>query len=244
MLVKTMQAVVDRVINLANIDGQEAGTDPRHAQAGLVLEINDSYRLMLEHYTSEGFREFITPTVSATGPSVPETGETYGVVDYPLNALSLQGFDVFYQGEWRELEEIDWEERRTVATQQQGSARPFYYSLRSFGSVSAATEAAGKIAFSPFVPSITYRLHVLQDWADITNVSHKLIFPNQAGHDLVVFDMVFKVAGLRDGDRAKRVELALRAIESAKERIGSFVPKVTQTGSKTIRRAANFRSGR
>jgi hypothetical protein len=244
VLVKTAAQALARVISLADLTGQTTGSDPRHPEADLLLVLNDSYRMVREHYTTVGFREYIEPTTPLTGPAAPETDETYGVVDYPTSALSLQGFDVFdpSTSEWEPLEEIDWEERRTFQTQRQ-PRRPGFYSLRSFGSVSGATEAAGKIAFFPFVASMTYRLHILPEWTDITDTAHKFIFPSPAGFDLMVMDAVWKVSGLRDGDKQKRVALAAQGIVDAKSRIGSYVPRVTNTGPKTIRRARNWRSG-
>lgn len=243
MLVKTAAQALARLVSLADIDGQTTGTNPRHAEADNLVMLNDSYRMTREHYTIKGFRYYIEPTASSTGPSAAETGETYGVVDYPVTALSLQGFDVFYDGDWHPLEEIDWENRRRFQCQATRPRYPQYFALRSFGSVSGATEAAGKIAFFPFVSGITYRLHILPEWQDITEPTHKFIFPNQAGYDLMIGDAVFKVAGMRDGDKAKRVVLAQQLIERAKVTIGEFVPKVVTAGPKTMRRAPSFRGG-
>lgn len=244
MLVKTLAQANARLVSLADIDGQTTGTNPRHPAADNALMLSDSYRMVREHYTSKGFRYYVEPTSSGTGPSAPETGETYGVVDYPVTALSLVGFDVYDDGDWHPLEEVEWEDRRRFQQDTGRVRRPGFFALRSFGSVSGATEAAGKIAFFPFKASITYRLHILPEWADITEASHKFIFPNQSGYDLMIADAVFKIAGLRDGDKAKRVVLAQQMIERAKVAIGEFVPKVVSAGPKTVRRAPNYRVGR
>lgn len=242
MLVKTAAQALARVVSLADIDGQTSGTNPRHAEADNLLMLNDSYRMVREHYTVNGFREYITVGAEGTGPSTAETNETYGVVDYPTTVMSLVGFDVLLEGRWRPLEEIDWEERRSF--QHDGSREPKFYSLRSFGSVSGATASAGKIAFFPFVPSITYRLHTLDEWTDITDTTHAFILPSQSGYDLMVYDTAWKIAALRDGDRNARAQWLMRGIETAKAAIGTFTPKVTQTGPKTIRRDRYYRSSR
>lgn len=245
MIVKTLQQVHDRVASLADVAGQTTGTNPRHPEADNFLMINDSYATYREHLVTKGFREFISPTAALDGPAAPETLETYGVVDFPTTAMALTGFDVLDGSEWRPLEEIDWEERRSwQQTLTGGAARPLYYSLRSFGEVSAAAESVGKVAFFPFKATVKYRLHILPEWVAITNGTHKMIFPSSSGFDFVVAHAVIKIAGMRDGDKAKRVVIAQAMLDAAIAQIGQFVPRLTSSGAKTIRRSPSYRSGR
>lgn len=242
MLVKTVQQAHDRLVSLADINGQTTGTNPRHVEADNILMLNDTYRSVREHFTVNGFREFITPSATLTGPAAAETGETYGVVDFPVTATSLQGFDVLYDGRWYSLEEVDWEERRSF--QVTSARRPEYYSLRTFGTVVTTAEAVGKIAFFPFVPSISYRIQTLDEWQDITTTTHKFIYPSQAAYDFHIYGTAWKIVALRDGDKSQRANWLAEGVRSAKETIGVFVSKVTQTGPKTIRRDRNYRSTR
>lgn len=242
MLVKTLAQSSDRVISLANIAGEIIGTNPRHPLADNYLMINDSHRMMRTFVYGKGFRQYGQPTTIGNGPAAPETNETYGIVDYPINVVGLYGFDVLYNGLWYSLEQIDWEERRSYQCVGSTPYLPSYFSVRSIGTVATATEAIGSIAFFPFVANITYRLHVQLEWADISNVSHKFIFAEQCWYDLMIYDAVWKIAVIRDQNKAGRAGMVAEGIKNAKELIGTYLPQMAKTGPMTQRRSANYRA--
>lgn len=240
MISQTLDQVYQRVLDYADIRGQ----DTRHVPATVQIWINDSYSAIRTWSVTKGFREFITEGSQLTLPAAPDAGETYGTVPLPANAISLQGFDVFYSGRWVPLEVVDWEMRRKLQPRGIQSPCPRWFAVLQRAVLSnPTTMAAGEVAYFPFAAGLPYRLFTLDEWVPITNTAHLMIFPSQSWLDAVAYETALKVVALKDGDNHKRSQWVAKQLIDAQERIIATIPKLTQTGPKTMRRDANYRSG-
>ncbi len=239
MLTSTLAETYARIVDFADIGGQ----DDRHPPATVKGWSNDSYRNVRTWSVGQGFRDFITEGSILNLPAAPSTNETYGVIPLPASVLSVQGLDVFIDGCWRTLEQVDWEMRRRLQSRSAG-ARPMWFAVRNrLVLTNPTTGGAGEVAYFPFSGAGQYRLFTLEEWTTITNDAHLFVFPAQAWLDAVCYEAALKVVALKDGDNTKRANWLRAQLDDARANILATLPKLTETGPKTMRRDTNYRSG-
>lgn len=243
MIVCTLGEMKRAVEYGAGIRGQ-IGTGPtfRHPDVDVEAEINSSYGEFRELLVEKDFDFFLEETAQANLPTGrADTAETYSVVDWPLAAQLIKRVDVFVNNEWTSLEDIDWSQLRlpicgngtSIAT------RPLYFSAKSFGTVTAATEAAGKIALAPFASRGKYKLSYLPRWTDITDDTHEFIFPTETGKRWVVWNTIARIS-IRDEDPGKRYDKSVTERGLCEARIGRFSARTIATGGTRMRRSKNY----
>jgi hypothetical protein len=243
LLTKTLEETFATVVDWADVGGQTDDTTGRHPKAAVCRYINDSYRSIRSWSVTVGFRDFITPGGIALLPAEPEPSETYGVIELPASALSLQGVDVLVNDRWHSLEQVDWESRRSLQPRGGNCYRPLWFAVRNRALVSGSSVEPGSIALFPFSANGSYRLFTLEEWTDITADEDLLVFPSQAWFDAVTYEVALKLVALKDGDNTRRGSWLQTKLDEAKTTILATVPKLTQAGPRTMRRDHNYRSG-
>jgi hypothetical protein len=245
VIVKTLAEVQRAVEYEASIRSQiGTGATFRHPTVDITAEINSSYAEFRELLVERDFDFFLEETAQANLPSTrADTLENYSLIDWPQAAQLIKRVDVYKDDEWESLEELDWSQIRQpqwVSPSGRSVAdRPKFFSPKSFGTVTAATEAVGKIALIPFATSGKYKISYLPRWTDITNPEHKMIFPSETGFRWTVWNTVLKVS-VRDTDPGKRYDKALMILRTLEERIGRFTSRTISTGGTRMRRSRNY----
>lgn len=214
----------------------------RHPEADVEAEINSAYAEFVELLLERGFEHAITEGSQTAWPtSRADTNENYSLIDWPTGALSIARIDVYKAGQWDKLHETSWENLRGVAptTGLSTTDRPTHFAVKTFGTVSAATQSAGKIALAPFATGGIYKISYVANWTAITNDSHLFIFPNETGFKWTIWTAV-AAAMVRDGDRQNRYKMSVTERERCEKRIGKFVPQATTTTGGTMRRGRRY----
>ena len=243
MIVKTLTEFKRAVEYGAGIRGQiGAGATFRHPVDDVETEINSSYGEYRELLVERDFDFFLTESAQASLPtSRADTNENYSLIDWPIAAQVIKRVDVYIQSTWYSLVEVDWSRLRdsipssgtTVAK------RPLFFSPKAFGTISAATEVAGKIAIAPFCNTGKVKLTYMPHWTEITDDSSEFIFPTETGYRWAVWNCIAKVL-IRDGDPMGQLPKVEGHLLKAEERIGRFSARTIATGGSQMRRSRRY----
>lgn len=243
MIVKTLTEFKRAVEYGAGIRGQiGAGSTFRHPTDDIETEINSSYGEYRELLVERDFDFFLTESAQASLPTTrADTNENYSLIDWPIAAQVIKRIDVYIQSTWQSLVEIDWARIRD-AIPSSGTAtakRPLFFAPKAFGTITAATEVAGKIAIAPFCPVGTYKMTYMPHWTEITEDENEFIFPSETGYRWAVFNTIAKVL-IRDGDPMNQLAKVEQHLMKAEERIGRFSARTIATGGSQMRRARRY----
>lgn len=240
-LEKTL-AEAARAVQFASSSKGGTGTSFRlNLEDDLYPEINSAFRELREETIERDVTFYVDEgSLTALPTSRAATSENYSVIDWPTTAEVIVRVDILVAGYWDKLERIDWENLREVTSHvsSQSTSRPTHFAPRSGGSVSAATQTAGKIAIAPFCSSGSYKLSTIPHWVDITNTTHKFLFPSEAAYRWMVWNVVGRLAA-RDAsatNRAARYQMAANEMARCAQKIGRFAIKAVEAGG-TMRRA-------
>lgn len=215
-----------------------SGTTFRLDTGDLYPEINSAFRELREESVERDWPFYVTEgTLAALPTSRASTRENYSVVDWPTTAQAIVRVDVLVNGYWDSLTRVEWDNLREVLSHVASSstARPTHYAPRDMGTVSGATQTAGKIAIAPFCRTGQYKLSTLSHWVDLTDTSHKFLFQSESAFRWMVWNTVARIA-CRDRNLANRYEMATREMERCAEKMGRFATKGVPSGG-TMRRA-------
>jgi hypothetical protein len=219
MIQKTLAEMARAVSYQAGIK-TGSGTTFRHSIEDLYPEINSAF---VENQEESVARLSSFYTVEGGLANLPArvTSDNYGLIDFPADTHAIGRIDVLVDGEWDKLLPIEWDNMRDVmpSGRNASSRRPTHYSVRSIGSVTAATVAAGKIAILPFCSSGQYKMSTLPTWVPITNTAHIFIFPSESAFRWTVQNVLARVA-TRDPKGGQRFEKALKGQQLAESRMG------------------------
>lgn len=245
MITKTLTEMKRAVEYGAGIRGQiGTGATFRHPTDDVEAEINSAYGEFREMLVDRSFDFYLVESSQQNLPTARgDTNENYSLIPWPLAAQLIRRIDVYMNGQWESLEELDWARLRDpiCASGTTGGAgvRPRFFSPKSYGTVSAATEAAGEIALAPFGHGGKYKLSYLPVWVDITDDTHKFIFPNETGFRWTVWNTIARLL-IRDEDPGQRYTKSEKERERCEERIGRFSAKTISTGGGRMRRSARY----
>ncbi len=219
MIQKTLGELARAVAYRAGIK-PGSGTTFRHTTEDLYPEINSAF---VEQQEENVARQSSFYTVEGALANLPArvTSDNYGLIDYPVATQQIGRIDVLVDGEWSKLLPIEWDNMRDVMPTQRNaqSTRPTHYSVRSIGSVAAATASAGKIAILPFCSSGQYKMSTLPVWVVISDITHVFIFPNESSAEWTILNAVQRVS-LRDPKGGQRFEKARVGQQLAESRMG------------------------
>jgi len=213
-----------------------SGTSFRLNTDDLYPEINSAFRELREESIELELGFYVTEGALAALPTTrAATSENYSVVDWPTTAEAIVRVDVLVNNHWDKLERIEWENIRNVVSHVSNAsyARPTHYAPRSIGTVSAATQTAGKIAIAPFCQSGRYKLSTIEHWTDLTDTTHKFIFPSESAFRWLVWNVVGRIT-TRD-DKTGRYEKAIREMARCAQKMGRFATKAVPSGGTMIR---------
>lgn len=240
-ITKALSVQRNTCVKMADIVVGSASTD-RHQLDDVNVYVNDSHRALMTLLTTRGFDFYLAETSLASLPtSRADTNEQYSVVDWPDDSTFIKRVDVYSSDRWHELDRRDWTQLRSESrSRSDGATRPLVWAPKSQGSVSGTDFTSGKIALAPFSSNGTYKITYQPEWSDITTDTHLFLYPDEICAQWVVWDFVAKVA-IRDRDGKKRRDMALLERTHAEELIGSFVPKIVQSGPLTVTRSPGYR---
>lgn len=245
MIAKTLAEGIRAVEYGAGIRGQVgSGSTFRHPTDDVIAEFNSAYVEFRELMVERDFPLFLLETALTDLPSTrADTNENYSLIPWALTMQVIKRVDVYQNNEWSSLTELDWAGMRDAiqSTGSQGGRgyRPLYFSPKSFGTVSGATEAAGEIALAPFGTGGKYKLSYLPTWTAITDTTHKFIFPHETGFRWTVWNCIARLL-IRDEDPGGRYTKSENERAKAEARIGRFQAKTIQTGGSGMRRSRNY----
>lgn len=222
------------------VGGIKTGTGStfRHPIEDLYPEINSAYRELREETIERDMGFYVAESALAALPTARASAqENYSLIDWPVTAQAIVRVDVLVNSYWDKLERLEWENLRGVlpVVASARSERPTHYAARDSGTVSAATQTAGKIALAPFCPSGSFKLSTLPHWVDITDVTHKFLFPSESAFRWMVWNVVARIS-IRDRDNGGRYKRALLEMQRCAEKMGRFATKGVPSGG-TMRRA-------
>jgi hypothetical protein len=237
-LEKTLSEAARAVQWAASSKGGSGTSFRLNLETDLYPEINSAFRELREECLTRDVPFYVEEgSLTALPTSRAGTSENYSVVDWPTTAEAIVRVDVLVNGYWDKLERIDWENLREVTSHvaSQTSSRPTHYSPRSGGSVSAATQTAGKLAIAPFCSTGRYKLSTVPHWTDLTDTTHKFLFPSEAAFRWMVWNVVGRIA-CRDRNLAGRYQMATQEMAVSAQKIGRLAIKTVEAGG-TMRRA-------
>ncbi len=234
---KTLQQFSDRVQFLADIRGQ-VGTDAtvdRHPQADVFELASDDYRLLRTDLTRLGYSEFLVATSpAALSTTAQATGETFAVQTSPAGAISIRGVDILVRGEWRSLNHITWEQRRSTPVRADLGGFPGYWSEISMGSVATTVLTAGTIGIFPRpTTTIQHRIWYLPEFTAITDATHLFLYGDASWWDWHTAKTAWTIAAIRDNDAKKRADNLEKMRAAAFSTMESMAPKRQVDGTRT-----------
>lgn len=250
MFTRTLAQYKTRVSVLADLVGQ-IGTDGggiayRHQTSYVDGVADETYMRLMGEVTRRGFREFRLRSTRAALPTTAvsaDSNEKYATVAYPTGAIAILGLDVLQSGRWRRVKRLDgWAERRDHQDNYPAETeKPRAWDVLNHGSVATTVFTAGTIAIFPVPTSGDYTLWYLPDWTRIAgNDTYLFLYREQCWYDYHVLEGIKELCGLRDGDNARRYDIADRMSKEALEAIGEWNGIETQDGPSTWTRDTNY----
>ncbi len=240
---RTLRQFLDKVYWAADIRGKTSTTG-RHPEADNIIEGNDSYGRMRTMLINKSWKwELVETPLAALPATRADTNENYSLIDWPAAAQLIARVDVFAQSEWSKLEQVDWDELRIITpTVPRQQARPTHFAIKSYGTIATTVLTAGKLALAPFATAGTFKLTHLPRWVPITDTTHIFMYPDDFCVEWHIQDTALKIVQ-RDKDFQKRKDDCDAARKYAEANIADFTGRAVVTGSRTMRRSDNYRSG-
>lgn len=230
--------------DLRFISDTQSLTD-RHPDADLSRLINQSIRALRVLLTEAGGRLYTKTTGALTLTGTPVVNESYSVVPWPTDAVSITGVDVMTTNIapvlWQACRPVSFGQRRNrQATYLPGNVNtPVEFCILSIPQGSGSTTVPGSIALFPSASSGFYQLWYLPDFIELSADTDVFVGPPDAVQ-WVLQDCTLLLSE-RDDDQRQTSQLAAAKKQECQLRLFEGVQQTQLAGPYRPRRAAKGR---
>lgn len=219
-----------------------------HPTSDLNVDLDESYRCLLDLATESRWATFLKTTGQLTLPIVGATNENYATIPVPTDCRQVKKLETKLSSLWVPAEEVGLSNLRQYNGETVSGFQgrfPFIWVLLDGGMTTTRTantgsEVAGTIALAPIPTQGSYQIWYLPEFAATSADSGAggfYVYANQAMVDYHVYHCASKIL-ISDNDSQGMLDGVLKQLGKAEETIQTSAP--TATGAKTWKRARRY----